>query len=139
MNIGLIGTGAYGQAMAMMLLKNNNDVIMWTENEDKYKFYKENNRIKSLINGIEIPKEIKLTNDIKEVCLNKDINRRRTHGGGKEKTHAHHKSSGGTRRIQAGLYGGAENTQRRRIPHDAFLHRRCARRDGVRRAVRARF
>ena len=30
MNIGLIGTGAYGQAMAMMLLKNNNDVIMWT-------------------------------------------------------------------------------------------------------------
>lgn len=73
MNIGLIGTGAYGQAMAMMLLKNNNDVIMWTENVDKYKFYKENNRIKSLINGVEIPKEIKLTNDIKEVCLNKDI------------------------------------------------------------------
>ena len=71
MNIGLIGTGAYGQAMAMMLLKNKNDVIMWTENEDKYKFYKENNRIKNLINGVEIPKEIKLTNDIKEVCLNK--------------------------------------------------------------------
>ena len=61
MNIGLIGTGAYGQAMAMMLLKNNNDVIMWTENEDKYKFYKENNRIKSLINGVEMPKKIKLT------------------------------------------------------------------------------
>ena len=46
---------------------------MWTENEDKYKFYKENNRIKSLINGVEMPKKIKLTNDIKEVCLNKDI------------------------------------------------------------------
>ena len=73
MNIGLIGTGAYGQAMAMMLLKNNNNVVMWTENEDKYKFYKENNRIKSLINGVEIPKEIKLTNDIKEACLDKDI------------------------------------------------------------------
>ena len=73
MNIGLIGTGAYGQAMAMMLLKNNNNVIMWTENEEKYKFYKENNEIKSLINGVEIPKEIKLTNDIKEACLNKDI------------------------------------------------------------------
>ena len=43
MNIGLIGTGAYGQAMAMMLLKNNNNVIMWIENEDKYKFYKQNN------------------------------------------------------------------------------------------------
>ena len=49
MNIGLIGTGAYGQAMAMMLLKNNNDVIMWTENEEKYKFYKENNIIKDRI------------------------------------------------------------------------------------------
>ena len=39
MNIGLIGTGAYGQAMAMMLLKNNNNVIMWTENEDKKAIY----------------------------------------------------------------------------------------------------
>ena len=29
MNIGLIGTGAYGQAMAMMLLKNNNDVSLF--------------------------------------------------------------------------------------------------------------
>ena len=73
MNIGLIGTGAYGQAMAMMLLKNNNNVIMWTENEEKYNFYKENNEIKSLINDVKIPKEIKLTNDIKEACLEKDI------------------------------------------------------------------
>lgn len=73
MNIGLVGTGAYGQAMAMMLLKNNNNVIMWTENEEKYNFYKENNEIKSLINDVKIPKEIKLTNDIKEACLEKDI------------------------------------------------------------------
>lgn len=73
MNIGLIGAGAYGQAMAMMLLKNNNNVVMWTENEEKYEFYKENSEIKSLINGVKIPQKIKLTNDIKEASLNKDI------------------------------------------------------------------
>lgn len=73
MNIGLIGTGAYGQAMAMMLHKNKNKVIMWTENKEKYKYYSKNKEIKSLIDNTKIPKEIKLTNDLKEVCLDKDI------------------------------------------------------------------
>ena len=45
MKIGLIGTGAYGQAMAMMLHKNKNKVIMWTENKDKYEYYSKNKKI----------------------------------------------------------------------------------------------
>lgn len=73
MNIGMIGNGAYGQAMALMLYKNNNNVVIWTENEDKYNYYKDNKVIKSLIPNIDIPKDIKLTNNIEEVCLNKDI------------------------------------------------------------------
>lgn len=73
MNIGMIGNGAYGQAMALMLYKNNNNIVIWTENEDKYNYYKDNKIIKSLIPNIDIPKDIKLTNNIEEVCLNKDI------------------------------------------------------------------
>lgn len=73
MNIGMIGNGAYGQAMALMLYKNNNNIVMWTENEDKYNYYKDNKVIKSLIPNIDIPKEIKLTNNLEEVCFNKDI------------------------------------------------------------------
>lgn len=73
MNIGMIGNGAYGQAMALMLYKNNNNIVIWTENEDKYNYYKDNKVIKSLIPNIDIPKDIKLTNNIEEVCKNKDI------------------------------------------------------------------
>ena len=35
MKVSLLGTGAYGIAMAMMLNKNNKDIIMWTESEKK--------------------------------------------------------------------------------------------------------
>ena len=38
--IALIGTGVYGLAMAMMANKNNQNIIMWTEDPKKYEKYK---------------------------------------------------------------------------------------------------
>lgn len=73
MKISLIGCGAYGQAMAKMLNKNNNNLIMWTENEEKYKEYIKTKTISSIIPGITIDKNILLTNNIKDASLDKDI------------------------------------------------------------------
>lgn len=73
MNIGVIGSGSYSQAIIMMLYKNNNKITVWTSNQDKYKEYQTNKQIKSVLPGIEIPTEVKLTTDIKELCENKDI------------------------------------------------------------------
>ena len=72
MKIGIIGTGVFGIAIASMLHKNGNDITMWTTFNDELKDL-ENNRVRKNLNNYELPKDIKLTNNIKEVCENKDI------------------------------------------------------------------
>ncbi len=73
MKIALIGTGAYGIAMALMLSKNNKDIIMWTENEEKIKKYQNDGCIKDIIPGISCPPNIKLTNSYEEALKDRDI------------------------------------------------------------------
>ncbi len=73
MKISLIGTGAYGVAMATMLSKNNKDIIMWTESEEKMKAYQKDGCIKDIIPGIECPKNIKLTTSYEEAVKDRDI------------------------------------------------------------------
>ena len=73
MKISLIGTGVYGVAMAMMLNKNNKDIIMWTESEEKMEQYKKDGCIKDIIPGVECPKNIKLTTSYEEAVKDRDI------------------------------------------------------------------
>ncbi len=73
MNIGIIGTGAYGIALAIHAIKNNNKVTMWTKFDDEYNMLKESHKnIKALPNTI-IPKEIMITMDLKKCIQNKDL------------------------------------------------------------------
>ena len=37
MKIALIGTGVYGMSMALMLNKNEKNIIMWSESQERYK------------------------------------------------------------------------------------------------------
>ena len=71
--ISLIGTGVYGLAMAMMVNKNNKDIIMWTEDNTKYEEYKKVGQIKDIIPDLDVPKNIKLTNSFEEAATDKDI------------------------------------------------------------------
>lgn len=71
--ISLIGTGVYGLAMAMMVNKNHKDIIMWTEDNNKYEEYKKVGQIKDIIPDLDVPKNIKLTNSFEEAATNKDI------------------------------------------------------------------
>ena len=72
MKIGILGTGVFGIAIASILHKNRNNITMWTKFEDELNDLK-NNRLRSNLNNYIIPDDIKFTNDIKEVCVNKDI------------------------------------------------------------------
>ena len=49
MKIALIGTGVYGLAIASALTKKTKNVIMWTEDPNKYQEYKEKGTIPDLI------------------------------------------------------------------------------------------
>lgn len=73
MKVAIIGNGSYGQALALMINKNVQDIVMWTENENKYKDYQKNKCIPSLISDIDMPKNIKLTQNIEEASKDKDI------------------------------------------------------------------
>ena len=73
MKISLIGTGVYGIAMAMMLNKNNKDIIMWTESEEKIKKYEKDGCIKDIIPGLACPENIKLTASYEEAIKDRDI------------------------------------------------------------------
>jgi len=73
MNIGLIGVGAYGIAMAMQANKKNEDIIMWTEDKDKFKNYQKDGCIKGILGDVECPKNIRMTTSYEEVCHDRDI------------------------------------------------------------------
>jgi len=72
MNIGIMGTGVFGIAIASILDKNKNNITMWTKFENEANDLI-NNRVRSKLNNYEIPKHINITTDIKEVCEEKDI------------------------------------------------------------------
>jgi len=73
MKVSLIGTGAYGIAMAMMLNKNNKDIIMWSESKEKIEKYKKDGCIKDILPGVTCPENIKLTDSYEEAVKGRDV------------------------------------------------------------------
>lgn len=73
MKIALIGTGVYGMAMALMINKNEQNIIMWTESEERYQKYLKDKCIKDIIKDIEAPQNIKLTHSYEEAAQDAQI------------------------------------------------------------------
>ena len=72
MKIGILGTGAYGSALARVLFKNNNDITMWTKFTEEMEYIKENRFIKSMPDVI-LDEKIKITNDLNYTISNSDL------------------------------------------------------------------
>lgn len=73
MKIGIIGTGAYGIALASSFYENNCDITMWTKfSQEKEELDKKRTNNKVLKN-VKVPKEIKFTTSIEEVMNNELI------------------------------------------------------------------
>jgi len=67
MNIAILGTGAYGIALALMFHKNGNHIKMWTkfkEEKDMIVKTRENSRV---MPGVKVPKDIEISNDFESV------------------------------------------------------------------------
>ena len=63
MNITVLGSGAWGTALALLLLENGNNVTLWSY------FQKESDQLKEthenpMLKGVPIPEELHLTADI---------------------------------------------------------------------------
>ncbi len=71
-NIGVLGAGTWGIALARMLCLNNHKVTVWSavqkELDELTKTHKHPN-----LSGVEIPKEIEYTNSLSQACKGKDL------------------------------------------------------------------
>ena len=70
--IGILGAGTWGIALARLLANNNNDVTVWSHNEDAIIELKKTHR-HSYFLDVELPISIKYTSLIDMACIDKDI------------------------------------------------------------------
>lgn len=71
--IGILGTGAYGIALAKMFHENNCDITLWTKFEDEANMLLETRMNNKVLPNIYIDDDIKITTDLKNICMNSDI------------------------------------------------------------------
>ena len=71
-NIGVLGAGTWGMALARMLCNNKNQVTVWSAITREVEEFSATRRHPNLP-GMVIPEEIRFTKDIKEVCEGMDI------------------------------------------------------------------
>ena len=72
MKVGILGSGAYGIALASIIVSNGHSVICWSHNKDNCELLNKT-RKSSKLNGYIISKEIVFSSDLKEVITDKDL------------------------------------------------------------------
>ncbi|MGQ9845562.1 MAG: NAD(P)H-dependent glycerol-3-phosphate dehydrogenase [Caldisericia bacterium] len=73
MNIGIIGAGGWGTALALHLFRNKHNVKLWFHSEETLRIVKKNRENIYYLPGFIIPKEIKLTNSTEEISSDSEI------------------------------------------------------------------
>lgn len=73
MKVGIIGTGAYGLALALTSHENNCDITMWTKFEEEKNELDSTHENKKVLPGVIIPSDIKITTNMKECVLDKEL------------------------------------------------------------------
>lgn len=73
MKVGILGTGAYGLALALSFLENTSDITMWTKLEKEYEELTKKRENTRVLPGVKISKEIQFTLSMKEVMKDKDM------------------------------------------------------------------
>ncbi len=72
MKIGVLGTGAFGVSLALILNENGNDVSMWTKFEEEANFLDQQRRSPNLKNII-IDENIKISTDFEKTVVEADL------------------------------------------------------------------
>ncbi len=72
-NIGIVGSGGWGTAMAVMLASSGHNVTMWSYFKEECEALKKHRENISFLPGIKIPEGVELTNDLEACSDNKDI------------------------------------------------------------------
>lgn len=71
--IGVIGAGSWGTALAVNLVNNGHQVIIWSVLEDEIKMLKEKHEHLDKLPGVKLPETIQFTTNLEEAIQNKDL------------------------------------------------------------------
>ena len=66
MKITVLGSGAWGTALALLLAENGSDVTLWSYTEEKTKTLQDT-RESPMLKGVPLPQELKFTSDLASV------------------------------------------------------------------------
>lgn len=66
-NIGILGSGGFGLAVAIHCVDNNHNVCVWSKFRDEVDTIKRTGQLSSKLAGVDIPKEINVTTDKQEL------------------------------------------------------------------------
>lgn len=72
-NVGIMGAGSWGTALALLLHGNGHQVTVWSINEEEVKTLSEVREHKSKLPGVKIPKEMVFTSDMEKAVKGKDF------------------------------------------------------------------
>jgi len=74
MKITIIGTGAYGIGIALMLAKKSeNNIMMWTENQELVKDFRKSKKFDKIFPEVKIPNNISLTDSYEEALTDTSL------------------------------------------------------------------
>lgn len=73
MKVTILGSGAYGIALALMFNKNNCDITIWERFEDKAKDIIKHRENKQVLPGVKIPDNIKITSDLEDSIIGSEL------------------------------------------------------------------
>ncbi|WP_248403328.1 NAD(P)H-dependent glycerol-3-phosphate dehydrogenase [Butyrivibrio fibrisolvens] len=72
-NIGIIGAGSWGIALAYLLTNNGHDVTVWTRRKEAADQFQKDHENKDKLPGVVLPDSVLFTSDIKEAVTGKNI------------------------------------------------------------------
>ena len=72
-NVGVVGAGSWGTALALVLEKNGHQVTLWSSREAKAEELKELRENTDKLPGVKIPEDIEITADIEKAVKDKEL------------------------------------------------------------------
>lgn len=73
MNIGVIGAGSWGTALALHLMKNGHTVTLWGHRDDAIQRMRETRKLPDKLPGVALPEELVLTSDLNDAVVGKNL------------------------------------------------------------------
>ncbi|MEX1275916.1 MAG: NAD(P)H-dependent glycerol-3-phosphate dehydrogenase [Bacteroidota bacterium] len=73
MNVTVLGAGSWGTTLALVLLENGHDVVLWTYKAEQAALMNEKRENPAFLPGIPFPASLRIVTDIEDSCRNRDM------------------------------------------------------------------